>query len=158
MLWSTLQVDSLSIVKPADQLPGHVHSAQIVRVGHEKVFLARGNQLVQYTRMVQCIVQITMTGRVPVLLVIVCGFRRRQERLLEDTWVPRLIERGDSELLVGILLDDAKCVLVSVERGHQNEWDIDAVRRVQMLDLTHGKIEEGHVILDLERRLGPSHT
>jgi hypothetical protein len=27
-----------------------------------------------------------------------------------------------------------------------------------MLDLTHGKIEEGHVILDLERRLGPSHT
>ena len=99
-----------------------------------------------------------MSGRVPVLLVIVCGLRCRQERLLEDTRVPRLIERGDPELLVGILLDDAKRVLVSVKRGHQNEGDVDAVRRVQMLDLTHGKIEEGHVVLDLERRLGPSHT
>jgi hypothetical protein len=27
-----------------------------------------------------------------------------------------------------------------------------------VLNLAHGKVEEGHVVLDLKRRLGPGHT
>ena len=71
-----------------------------------------------------------MTGRVPVLFVIICRLRRWEKRLLVDTWVPRLVECSDSELLICVLLDDAKCVLVCVERSHQNERDIDTVRSV----------------------------
>src|SRR6266852_1576061 len=99
-----------------------------------------------------------MTGRIPVLLIVVCRLRRGKKRLFEDTRVSRLIERGDPELLICVLLDDAKCVLMRVKRGHQNERDIDPMRRVEMLNLAHGKVEEGHVVLDLERRLCPGHT
>ena|SRR6267154_6908801 len=99
-----------------------------------------------------------MTGRIPVLLIVICRLRRGKKRLLEDTRVPRLIERGDPELLICILLNDAECVFMRVKRGHQNERDIDTMRRVEMLNLAHGKVEKGHVVLDLKRRLRPGHT
>jgi hypothetical protein len=99
-----------------------------------------------------------MTGKIPVLLIVICRLRRRKKRLLEDTLVPRLIERSDPELLICILLNDAKRVFMHVKRGHQNERDIDTTRRIEMLNLVHGKVEEGHVVLDLKRRLCPGHT
>lgn len=61
-------------------------------------------------------------------------------------------------MLIRVLLDDAKGVLVGVERCHENQRNIDAVGGVEMLDLSDSKIEECHVILDLESTLGTSHT
>ena len=93
----------------------NVHGAQVIRVGHEKVLLAFGEELVQHTRMEKCIVDVTVTGRVPMLLVLICTLGTGQEGLLEDAGVPRLVECRDANLLVGILLDDAQRVLVCVE-------------------------------------------
>lgn len=106
----------------------------------------------------QGIEQVTVTRGVPVLLVIVDVLGARQECLLEDTGVSRLVEGGDTKLLVGILLDDAKGIVVGVERGHEDKGNIDAVGGVEMLDLSDGQVEEGHVVLDLESTLRSSHT
>lgn len=32
------------------------------------------------------------------------------------------------------------------------------MRRVEVLNLAHGEVEERHIVLDLERRLGASHA
>ena len=61
-------------------------------------------------------------------------------------------------MLVRIFLDDAKGIIMRVERSHEDEGDIDAARCVQMLNLPHGQIEESHVILDLQSTLGSSHA
>ena len=85
--------------------------------------------------MQQRIVQIPVTRRVPVLLVIISPLRARQQRLLKDTWVPRLIECSDAELLVCVLLDDTKGVVVCVEGRHENQGYVDLVGGVKVLDL-----------------------
>ena len=108
--------------------------------------------------MEQRIVDVTVTRRVPVLLVVVCTLGAGQEGLLEDARVPRLVECRDADLLVGILFDDAECVLVCIERGHEDERDIDLVGGVEVFNLSDGQIEEGHVILDLEGALCTGHT
>lgn len=92
------------------------------------------------------------------LLVIICTLGTGQQALLEDARVPRLVECRNTELLVRILFDDAKRVLVCVERGHEDERDVDAVGSVEVLDLTNGQVEESHVILDLEGTLCAGHT
>lgn len=68
-----------------------------------------------------------MTGRVPVLLVIISRLGAREEGFLVDTGIPRLVEGGDTKLLVGILLDDPESVLVCVEGSHQDEGHIHPV-------------------------------
>lgn len=108
--------------------------------------------------MQQGVVKISVTRRVPVLLVIVGTMGAREECLLEDSRVPRLVEGGDAKLLVGILLDDSERILVGVERSHENEGNIDLVGGVQMLDLTDSQVEKRHVIFDLQSALGASHT
>lgn len=104
------------------------------------------------------VVQVTVTGRVPVLLVIVGALRAREESLLEDTGVSGLVEGGNAELLVRVFLDDPESVFVGVERRHQDEGDIDAVGGVEVLDLSHSQVEEGHVVLDFECTLRSGHT
>lgn len=108
--------------------------------------------------MEQGVVQVTVSGGVPVLLVGAGARRTRKESLLEDTGVARLVEGGNAKLLVRVLLDDAESVLVGVERCHEDEGDVDAVSGVEVLDLTHGQVEESHVILDLEGTLRTSHA
>lgn len=104
------------------------------------------------------IVEITVAGRVPVLLVIVGTLGTGKERLFVDTWITRLIESGDAELLVGVFFDDTQGVLVGVERRHENERDINTAAGVEVFDLPDGKIEESHVIFDFKGTLGTSHT
>ena len=99
-----------------------------------------------------------MTGRVPVLLVVISRLGAREERLLEYPRVSALIECGDPELLVRVFLDNTEGVLMCVEGGHENQWYIDMFRSVEMLDLTDGQVEEGHVVLDFERRFRAGHT
>jgi hypothetical protein len=108
--------------------------------------------------MEQRIVQVTVARRVPALLVIVGFLRTGEQGLLKKARVPRLIEGRDSEVLIGVLLDDAKRIVVRIERGHEDERDIDALSGVEVLDLAHSKIEECHVIFDLERALGTGHA
>ena len=69
-----------------------------------------------------------------------------------------MIEGGDSDLLVGVLLDDAKSVFMRIKRSHQNKRDIGALGCVEVLNLAHSKIEEGHIIFNLERALRAGHT
>ncbi len=56
--------------------------------------------------------------------------------------------------MVGVLLDDTGGVVVGVERVHEDEGDVDVVRAVEMLDLSHREVEEGHALADLDDRLG----
>ena len=104
------------------------------------------------------IVEITVTRRIPVLLVVICTFWTGKECLLEDTGIARLIECGDAELLVSVFLDDAEGVIVGIERCHEDERDVDAVGGVEMLDLTDGEVKEGHVVLDFEGTLCTGHS
>ena len=104
------------------------------------------------------VVKISVTRRVPVLLVGVGTTGAREKSLLEDTWVPGLVEGGDTKLLVGILLDDSDGIFVGVERGHEDEWNVHLVSGVQMFDLADGQVEESHVILDLQSALRASHS
>jgi hypothetical protein len=134
------------------------YGTKIVRVGDEEVLLAVRDKLIKNTRVKKGVVEIAVPGRVPVLLVVVRGARAGEESLLEDTRVARLVESRDPQLLVRVLLDNAKRVVVGVEGGHEHEWHIDLARGIEVLDLTHGQVEEGHVVLDLKGRLGTSHT
>src|SRR6266446_1087622 len=108
--------------------------------------------------MMQRIVQVPVARRIPVFLVIVSFFWTGKQGLFEDAWIPRLIEGGDSELLICVLLNDSKRILMRIERGHEDEWNIDTLGGVEVLDLADGKIEECHVIFDLECTLRTSHT
>ena len=92
------------------------------------------------------------------LLVIVCALRARKKSLLVDSRVSRLIEGGNAQLLIGILLDDPEGIFVSVEGCHQDKRDIDVVGGIEMFDLTNSQVKEGHVVLDFECTLRPCHS
>ena len=92
------------------------------------------------------------------LLVVISTLWAGKESLLVDTGIPRLVKGCDPDLLVSVFLNDAKGILVSIERGHEDERDIDAAGHVEMLDLANGKVEESHVVLDFEGTFGAGHT
>ena len=108
--------------------------------------------------MQQGVVKISVTRRVPVLLVVIGTMRAREKSLLEDSRVSGLVEGGDAKLLVGILLNDSEGILVGVERSHEDEGNVHLVSGVQMLDLANGQVEECHVIFDLQSALRAGHS
>ena len=136
----------------------NLHCTQVVRVGHKEVLLAFSQQLIQDTGMKECIVQITVTGRVPVLLVIIGTFRAGKEGFLVDTWITRLVESGDTELLVRVLFDDTKSIIVCVKRSHEDERDVYAAGCVEVFDLTDSQVKESHVVFDFESTFGTGHS
>lgn len=69
-----------------------------------------------------------------------------------------MVKGRDTQLLIGIFLDDTQSVFMGVKRCHEDERNIDFVRRVQMLNLSHGEVEERHVVLDFERAFRASHA
>ena len=99
-----------------------------------------------------------MTRGIPVLLVIVSRLGTRQQRLLVDTRVSRLVEGRNAKLLVGIFFDDTEGVLVRVEGRHKNKGHVDLVGCVEMFNLTDGQVKESHVIFDFKGTFGASHT
>lgn len=107
--------------------------------------------------MQQGVVEISVAGWVPVLLIVVSTMRAREKSLLKDSWIPGLVEGGDTKLLVRILLDDSDGILVGVERSHEDEGNVHLVSGVQMFDLTNGQVEESHIILDLQSALRAGH-
>lgn len=56
--------------------------------------------------------------------------------------------------MVLVLLDDAGSVVIGVERVHENEGDVDVELLVEVLDLAHRQVEEGHALAHLDDRLG----
>jgi len=78
--------------------------AEVIRVGNEKILLSIGDQLIEDTRVLQGVVEISMTRGVPVLLVVIGTMGAWEESLLEDSWISGLVEGSDAKLLVGILL------------------------------------------------------
>ena len=127
------------------------HSAEVVYVRDEDIFLAGGEELLQKTRVaahkprvkfsvrlcsLQGVKDVSVSGRVPVRLVTGRAVRAWQEALLVDSGVSGLVEREDLDVVVLVFLDDAGGVLIGVERVHEDEGDIAVVRRVQVLLLS----------------------
>ena len=173
MAWSTLFLKSITARKERNRCRSH--GTKVVGVGNEEVFLAFSDELIQHTAMQQSGVKVwgrsetvlpsnsagrvtSVTGRVPLVLIVRgrrgCG----KKSFLQDTRVTRLIEGGDAELLICILLDDAQGVIVCVERGHEDERNVDMVGGVEVLNLAHGQIQERHVVLHFEGGFGSGHA
>lgn len=104
------------------------------------------------------VVEISVTRRVPVGLVIIGTFGAGKKRLFVNTGVARLVKGSDAELLVSIFLDDAESILMSIEGGHENEGHVDPVGGIEMLNLPDGEIKESHVVFNLKGTLGASHA
>ena len=130
------------------------NSTQVVHVGHEDVLLAQRNQTVEQARVVHRIEQVTVARRVPEVLVRRRAAGARQQTVAVDAGVAALVEREDLHVVVGVFLDNARRVVVRVERVHQDERHVDVVRAVQVLDLAHGQVQEGHALTNLDHTLG----
>lgn len=52
--------------------------------------------------------------------------------------------------MVLVFLNDPSCVFIGVERVHEDEGYIHIVLFVQVLNLSDRKIEESHVVPDLD--------
>ena len=57
-----------------------------------------------------------------------------EKRLLVNSGVSRLVESQDVDVVVLVFLDDSSSVVIGVERIHEDEWDIDTVSRVEVLN------------------------
>jgi len=127
---------------------------QVVDVGDEDVLLSSRNELLEETRVVQGIEDVTVSRWVPVGLVTFGLLRTWEKRLFVNSWVSRLVEGEDVDVVVLVFLDDSGSVLVGVERVHEDEWDVDTVGLVEVLNLPNGQVEEGHAVPDLDDGLG----
>jgi hypothetical protein len=134
------------------------HGAEVVGVGQEDVLDAPFNQLVESTGVVQGLENVTVSGGVPVLEGRVEALGGGQERVLDDAGVARLVEGDDVDVVALVLLDNGLGVLVGVEGVHEDEGHVDVEAAVEVLDLAHGEIEEGHALTDLNDGLGTHAT
>lgn len=134
------------------------NSAQVVDVGQEDDLDTSLEELVKNARVVERLENITVTRGVPLVdgRVVVLG--DREERVLVDSGVSGLVEGEDIDVVALVLLNDGSGVVVCVERVHEDERDVDVVCAVEVLDLSHGKVEEGHTITDLDNGLGANAT
>lgn len=129
-------------------------SAQVVNVAQEEVLLATADKLVKDTRVLQGLENVSVSGRIPVTDRGIVILWHREKRVLRNTGIPRLIEGEDINLVALVLLDDVLGILVGVERVHQNEWHVNAIDAVEVLNLAHGKIKERHAVTDFNHGLG----
>ena len=129
-------------------------SAEVVGVGEEDNLNTTLEELVKDARVVERLEDVTVSGRVPVGDLRVGVLGGGEERVLEDTGELGLVEGEDVDVVALVLLDDVGGVLVGVEGVHQDEGNVDIVGAVEVLDLTDGKVEEGHAIADLNDGLG----
>lgn len=106
---------------------------QVIDVGDEDMLLASRDELVEQSRVLEGIEDITVAGRVPLTLVASRGAWDGQVALAADTGVTRLVESEDLDVVVRVFLDDALGIVVGVEGVHEDEWDVDFVFRVEML-------------------------
>ena len=129
-------------------------TAQVVNVGQEDNLDTTLEQLVEDTRVVEGLENVTMAGRVPLRDGGVEVLGDGEERVLVDSGVSGLVEGEDVDVVALILLDDGSGIVVGVEGVHEEERDVDVISAVEVLNLANGEIEEGHAITDLNDGLG----
>jgi hypothetical protein len=128
--------------------------AQVVDVGKEDDLDASLEKLVENARVVKRLENVTVAGGVPLVYGRVVVLGDGEERVLVHSGVSRLVEGKDIDVVALVLLDDGSSVVICVERVHENERDVDVVGTVQVLNLSDGKIEEGHAVTDFNNGLG----
>ena len=127
---------------------------QVVRVGQEDILDTALKELVEGAGVVERLEHVTVTGRVPVLQGSVEALGGGQQRVLDDTGVAGLVEGDDVDVVALVLLDDGLGVLVGVEGVHENKGNVDVEGAVEVLDLAHRQVQEGHALPDLNDGLG----
>lgn len=75
--------------------------------------------------------------------------RYREQRILEDSRISRLVERQDVDVVTFIFLDDILGVLVGIERVHEDERHVHIVGAVEIFDLSYREIEKRHALTNL---------
>lgn len=106
---------------------------QIVDVGDKDVLLAVGDELVEESRVVERVEQVSVTGGIPVGNVAIGVAGGGEERVLVDARVSGLVEGQDLDVVGGVFLDNALGLVISVERVHEDEGDVDVLGLVQVL-------------------------
>lgn len=134
------------------------NGAQVVHVGQEDDLDAPLQELVQDARVVQRLEDVTVARGVPLVDGSIKVLGDGEQRVLVNSGVSGLVEGEDIHVMALVLLDDGGGVVVGVERVHQDERHVDVVGAVEELDLSHGKVEEGHAVTDLDDRLGTDAT
>lgn len=130
------------------------HSAQIVNVGDKQNLLALGEKLIQNARVGNGLKQVTVARGVPGIDAVLVVLGDGQKRVLVDAGEARLVERLDADIVGLVLLDDGLCVVIRVERVHENEGDIDIVLAIEVLNLANTQIQKGLAVADLNDGLG----
>jgi len=128
--------------------------AEVVGVGQEDDLNAARNQLLEDARVVQRLENVTVAGRVPVMDLRVDRLGDGQERVLEDSGIPGLVECENVHIVALVLLDDGGSIIIRVERVHEDDGHVGAICAVQVLDLADRHVQERHAITDLDDRLG----
>ena len=65
-----------------------------------------------------------------------------------------LVEHFNIDLAVVVFTENFLGIILGVEGVHENQWDVDIVGFVQMLDLLHGQIEKVETRSDRNKGLG----
>jgi len=130
------------------------NSAQVVNVGKEDNLNTSLNELVKNARVVQRFEDISVSGRVPIGDRRFEGFWCRQERILQDSWISRLVEGQNVDIVALVFLDDILSIIICVEGVHENEWYVHIICSVKVLNLSNRQVKEGHAITDFDDRLG----
>ena len=69
-----------------------------------------------------------------------------------------MVEGVNGYAVTLVLLNDVLGIIISVERVHEDEWDINAVGPVEIFNLTDGQIKERHALTDFDNRFGTNTT
>lgn len=128
--------------------------SQVVNVGEEDVLLALFDELIEKTRVLEGLIEVTVTWRVPAFEVVVLNVLGDWKvGFLVNSWVSGLTESVDRDIDVGVLTEKLVGVIVGVERVHQDQWNADSIRTVKELDLLKSQIQESEIVADGDDRL-----
>lgn len=134
------------------------HGTQVVGVRQEDDLDASLQELIEDATVVERLEDVTVSGWVPVRQLRVVRFGGWEKRILENTRVSGLVEGEDVNVVAFVLLDNGGGVFVGVEAVHQDKGHIDVVCAVEVFNLSHGEIQEGHAVADLNDGLGTDAT
>lgn len=134
------------------------NGSQVIDVGQEDDLNATLQELVEDSRVVERLENITVARGVPLGNGRVRVLGDWQKRVLVDSGVSRLVEGEDIDVVSLVFLDDGRGIVVGVERVHEDEGDIDIVGSVEEFNLSHGQVEERHAISDFDDGLGTDAT
>lgn len=109
-------------------------SAEVIDVGDKEILLTLAEQLIEETRVIKGLVQVTVTRRVPLLDGRAGRTRDGKKRFLVDTGMAALVEGGDADVVGSVLLNDATGLLVGIERVHEDEGHVHVMLLVEVLE------------------------